>query len=210
MIRIGAFLPGTAAVVMTNVRGGHHLQHHLPLLAVERLIHRRGIATGPLARLGLQIQLDELGAEGAHLLGHRRADVVSVHDGAEPAGGGDGLQSGDAGAHHEHPCRGHRACRGHQHREHLRQALGSQQDRLVAGDGGHGGQGIHALRTGDAWDQLHGEQVDPAIGERLGGRGLAQRLGHPDDGLALVQQLQIGGPVLEVGAEGSHLEHHLS
>ena len=44
VIRIGAFLPGTAAVVITTSLLGEHLGHHLALPAVEFLAHGFGIA----------------------------------------------------------------------------------------------------------------------------------------------------------------------
>ena len=86
------------------------LADQLTLLAQELLRLLLGVA--PLAFLGLEGKLDKGGAEGLHLLLHSGPDVVSGDDRTEPAGGRDGLQAGDPGAHDQHPRRGNRAGRG--------------------------------------------------------------------------------------------------
>ena len=54
---------------------------------------------------------------------------------------------------------------GHQKRKHAGQGIGGHENRLVARDGGHGGERVHALGARDARDQLDGEDVHAAGGE---------------------------------------------
>ena len=63
-----------------------------------------GLIVGLLTRVAaftlqrLQVEVDEVGPQAAHLLGRGLAHDESHHDCAEPACGRDGLQPGDAGA----------------------------------------------------------------------------------------------------------------
>ena len=89
-----------AVVIATSVCGQHALQE-LALPAIELLVHRLGVAARALRPL--QRNLDELRAEAFDLLLDGGPHVVRLHHRAEPPGGRDRLQSGDARAEHQHP-----------------------------------------------------------------------------------------------------------
>ena len=86
--------------------------------------------------------------------------VVGGDDGAEPPRGGDRLQAGDAGAHHQHAGGGDRAGRGHHHRKELAEAARGHQHRLVAGGRRLRRKGVHRLGARDARHQLQAEGGD--------------------------------------------------
>ena len=80
-------------------------------------------------------------------------------------------------------------------------AFGGQQHRLVAGDGRHRRQHVHALGARDARHQLHREEaLTPVGGERPDGIGRAKRIGEADDRLARPEQRR-------VGRHSTHLQH---
>ena len=124
-----------------HVVGRDHRCHQLALLAVEVLSECLGVAARVLGRTGLELHLDELAAETLHLFFDRGPNVVGMDYAAELLGGGDGLETGDAGAHDEHLRRRDGAGCGHHHREHLGQVVRRQNDGLVAGDVALRGQG---------------------------------------------------------------------
>ena len=95
----------------------------------------------------------------------RPAARRSGDDRSEPARRRDRLEPGDAGAEHEHLCRGDRPGRGHQEWEEPRQPVGGDQRRLVAGHGRLRGERVHRLRARDPRDRLHRERDDAACGE---------------------------------------------
>jgi hypothetical protein len=65
--------------------------------------HLLGVAAGGLGLLELLVlDGDELAPRLSTCSLAGRADVGGGDRGAEPPGGGDGLQPGDAGAHHQH------------------------------------------------------------------------------------------------------------
>ena len=99
----GGPAPGTAAVVMTTSAGRHLVADQLALAGQELLGLLAGVAAGPL--LGLEPELDEVGAEPLDLLLGRGPHVVGLHLGTEPSGGGDGLQAGHTDAHAPAPWR---------------------------------------------------------------------------------------------------------
>ena len=109
--RPGAFLPGTAAVVMTTSLCGHDAGHQSRAAAVEapRPAPWRSRPC-PAASAGLERQLDELRAQALDLLLHRGPHVVGLDHGAEPPRRRDRLQPRHARADHEHPRRA-RSCR---------------------------------------------------------------------------------------------------
>ena len=96
-----------------------------------------GVAAGIFSVFGLHLQFDEFRAETLDLLFHDWPDIVGFDHGAEPFGGGDGLQAGDPRPEDKDPCRGDGPGGGHEHREKLGQDLRRDQDGLVAGDGAH-------------------------------------------------------------------------
>ena len=147
------------------------------------------------ARGGFDVEHHEARAQAFDLFLDGGADVVAADHRAQPARGGDGLQSGDARADHQHARRRDRSRGGHQHGEHAGQGIGGDQHRLVAGDGGHGGQRVHALRARDARHQLHGQKADAALGQRAGRVDRGERLAEADDRLAAAQQRQVRPPV---------------
>ena len=93
VIRMGAFLPGTAAVVMTTFCCGQHAGHQLALPAVELLAHGLGVAALVLGAGGFHVEHDEARAQAFDLLLDGGADVVAADHGAQAARGGDGLQA---------------------------------------------------------------------------------------------------------------------
>ena len=155
VMRIGARFPGMSAVVITTSLRGDDFDHHLALAPVERLVLRLGVAALVFRVGGFERQLDESGAEALHLLLDRGPHVVGLDLGAEPARRRDRLKSRDAGADDEHARRRDGPGGRHQHRKHARQVVGGEQHALVAGDGRHRRQRVHALRARDPWHQLH-------------------------------------------------------
>ena len=109
---------------------------------------------------------DRLGAERLDLLLGRRAHVGRADLRAEPPGGGDRLQAGDADAHHEHLGRADRARRGHHHREGAAISRRGVDHRLVAGEVRLRRQDVHRLGARDARHPLHRQRFEP-------GRGIA-------------------------------------
>src|SRR5207344_466352 len=68
-------------------------------------------------------EVQEGRAEALDLLLDDRPNVERGDDGSEPTCRRDGLEPGDAGADHEHLCRGDRPGRGHQEWEEPRQPV---------------------------------------------------------------------------------------
>ena len=103
-----------------HVGRGHLVADQLALAGQELLGLHPGVSARAL--LGLELELDEGGAERLHLFLGRGPDVVGAHLGPEAPGGGDGLQAGHARAEHEHLGGRDGARRGHEHGEELGQA----------------------------------------------------------------------------------------
>jgi hypothetical protein len=134
------------------------LGHQRRLLFLIGVAHRLGVAGGGLGGLELLVlDRDELGAQALDLLLGRRAHVGGGDHRAQAPRGGDRLQAGDAGAHHEHLGRGDGAGRGHHHRHRPAIDLGRLDHRAVAGEVGLAGQRVHHLGAGDARHEFHGE-----------------------------------------------------
>ena len=95
----GAGRPGTEAVVTTASAAAMRASSTSCCL---RLLLRGELARVAAAALGAHAGLDELGAEGLHLLARGAAHVVGLDHRAQAPRGGDGLQSGDACADDQH------------------------------------------------------------------------------------------------------------
>ena len=139
-----------------RVGGGDVRRQQLALPGRAVLGHLAGVAAGALERLELEV--DRLGAHRPDLLGGGGADVVRLDDGAEPLGGGDRLQPGDAGAEHDDLGRLDGAGGGHVQREEAAQQPGGDDRAAVAGDQRLRRQRVHRLGPRDARHQLHRER----------------------------------------------------
>src|SRR5680860_1131969 len=74
---------------------------------------------------------------------------------------------------------------------------------LIAGEVRLRRQHVHALRAGDARHQLHGEQRDAGLGQRVEPYGIGKRIEHADQSRALLHRLGDG-------KRGTpHGEHHI-
>ena len=87
-----------------DVVGADLLGHPLALALLFFRGEFLGVAAGGL-RVDPEIELEKMRAERHHLFLDDGAYVVAADDGAETARGSDRLESGDAGAQHEHFCR---------------------------------------------------------------------------------------------------------
>ena len=107
-------------------------------LGLLGLLLRGELASVPARRLGVgrALDLEELRAQGLHLLLDRGADVEGGDLRAEAPRGGDGLQAGHTRAQHEHLGGRDGPGRGHQHREEAAELVGGEQRRAVAADVG--------------------------------------------------------------------------
>ncbi len=91
----------------------------------------------------------------------------------------------------------------------LGQRVGPEQHGLVAGDGGHGREDVHALGAGDPRHHLHGEEGRPGCGDRLVGIVFGERFTDTDHHLPRPRPFEIGLPLFGVGAEGADLQDHI-
>ena len=98
----------------------------------------------------------------------------------------------------------------HQHGEHLRQRLGGQQHRPVAGHRGHRRKHVHALCPGDPRQQFQGEERHAASGQFGGRFRTAQRVALADHHLALAVKFQVLAAGLGVGAGGADLQENIA
>ena len=160
----------------------------LGLLGLVGVAHFLGVAAGGLGGLELLVlHGDEFRAQRGHLFLGGGAHVGGGHHRAEPAGGGDGLQPGDAGAHDEGLRRGDRARRGHHHGEGAAIELGRLDHGAIAGEVGLAGQRVHGLGAGDARGELHGERVDLRGRAGLGELQVAVGLEQADHDRAVLE-----------------------
>ena len=113
--------------------------------------------------------------------------VVGLHHRTQPARGGDRLQPGNAGAHHQHPGGGHSAGRGHQQGKELRKMIGGQQHRFVTGDAGLRREGVHTLRPADTGHQIEAEGADLLFRQRSDRIRIGSRLEEADQHRAAVK-----------------------
>ena len=149
---------------MTTSASGDLFADELTLAAQEVLGLLSGVAA--FALLGLEVKLDEGGAEALHLCARRGAHVVGADIGTEPSGGRDGLEPGNTGTEHQHLGGRHRAGRCHVEGEELRELLGCQQHCPVARDQRLGREHVHRLRPGDPGQKVQAERRDPALPKR--------------------------------------------
>ncbi|MDQ7087573.1 MAG: hypothetical protein Q9Q13_06825 [Acidobacteriota bacterium] len=184
--------------------------HHLALPAVEFFTEFLGVTALVFGGGGLQLQLDELPTEALHLFLDRGADIVGMDHCAQALGGGDRLESGDAGADDEDMGRREGAGRGHFHGEQPGQGVGRQQHRLVARHHRLGREDVHALGAGDAGEEFEAEERDAAAGEGLDPFGMRQRVGQADDDLTRVHQLQVLVTGRRIRTRRADLEDHLA
>ena len=139
----------------------------------------------------------------SHLFLGGRAHVGCGNDGAEAAGGRDGLQSGDARAHDEDLRGRHGAGRGHHHRQRAAILGGGVDHGTVAGEIGLARKYVHRLSAGDARQKLHRKGGQAGIGHGAQRVFVAVRVHDgDDDGAALkARQLRSQRP--------PHLEHDI-
>ena len=170
----GAARPGISAVVMTMSAAATRLATSTFWRVEPALRHRPGVAAdafgGFLLLGGLVRHVDELGAERLDLLLDARPHVARLDHGAQPLGGGDRLQAGDADAEDDDARRLDRAGGRHQHREEALVLVGGDHHRLVAGDVGLARQHVHALRARRARRGLEREAGQAGGGQRAAGR----------------------------------------
>ena len=171
-----------------RVGGGDVFGRHIGLL----LLFFRRQFTGVTALGGrVDAGVDHLGAQRFDFLTGRWADVVGFHHGAQPLGGGDGLQTGHAGADNDHLGRADGAGGGGEHREKPAGQAGGAQRHEVAGHGGLGGQHVHRLSTGDAWNQLHGEAGDLLVAQALDHVRVTMRRQHGQQNRTVLERLHL-------------------
>ena len=91
--------------------------------------------------------------------------IVGADDSSEAAGGGDRLQTRDAGSENEHLGGSEGPGGGGKHREHVRRGGGAVEYGTIAGGGCHRGEGVHRLSSRDAGHQFHGQERDPGCGD---------------------------------------------
>ena len=198
---VGALLPGMAAVVMaTSVVA-------IALAPVERFILRFRVAAGVLRLACLERKLDESCPKALNLLFDRRPNVVGLDARAKAACGRDGLQPGDAGADDENARGGHRSCRGIEHGKHSRQCVGRKKNCFVPCDRRHRRERIHALRSRDSRNELHGEERGAAVGDLLRRTGGRQRFCESDDDLATMKKREVCGSWTWIRTNGPDLGH---
>ena len=166
----GDFVAGDYGGGDDDVAFGDDFAQQFALPAVEVFVLGAGVAAGVLRVFGFDGQFDEAAAEALDLFFRGGAHVVGGSYGAETAGGGDGLQSGDAGADDENAGGSDRSGGGSKHRENSWERVCGDDHGFIAADGGHRGEGVHALRAGGAGHQFDGKRGDAALGDLLNGR----------------------------------------
>ena len=120
VISTGALRPGISAVAIAMLACARRLPTSTACRCIQRCGHRPRVAADALRDLALLVgfvgHVDELRAQRLDLLLDRGPHVGRLDDRAEPLGGGDRLQAGDAGAEDQHARGLDRAGRGHHHR----------------------------------------------------------------------------------------------
>ncbi len=202
----GDFLPGMTAAVITTSCCATTWPSNSRWRLIERLVLGLGVASGVLRVCDFQRKLDEPAAQTLHLFLYGGTQIVGRDHGAEAASSGDGLQPGDACAHHQHARGSDGSGRGGQHGEDAGQRVGGDDDRLVSADRAHGGESVHALGAGGARHQLDGEGSRAGSGDFLHGLHVAERSQEADQDLAAPQKRKIGFAGDIVGAVAQHLE----
>ncbi len=118
-------------------------------------------------------------------------------------------KSGDADAHDQHARGRDGSGGGGEHGKDARQGVGGEDHRLVAADGAHRGERVHALGAGGAGHQLDGERGCSGGGNVLNRVDVAQRTQEADQHLAAPQQRQILLAGAVVGAVRQHLQNNV-
>ncbi len=144
----GGRRPGTWAVVMTTSMVAMWPFSSSCWAFCSSARQRAGIAA-LAGRVDGRLEDDEAGAERLGLLLRLLAHVVGLDDGAQAAGGADGLQPRHADAQDEHVGGLGRAGRRRQQREVAAVGGGRDEDRLVAADVGLRAERVHRLRRAE-------------------------------------------------------------
>ena len=154
---------GDDDVVLGDVAG------QLVLLGLLLLGRERAGVAALAGRAGHGGELEELRAERLDLGRGGRSHVVRADDRAEPAGGRDGLEPGDAGPEHQDLGRACGAGRRHQQREVAVVDVRRGEHGPVAGHAGLRAQHVHRLRAADrAGQAVEADRGDAGRGQ-LGG-----------------------------------------
>ena len=120
------------------------------------------------------------------------AHVVAGHDRAEPTGGADRLQPGDAGTDHQNPCRTHRSGRGHEHRQVAAVGVGREYRCLVAGDVGLRTEHVHRLSPAQrAGQTVQADRGHLGLGQTAHQWRIDQRREQPDENLTRPQHAHV-------------------
>ena len=178
-ISFGAGRPGTAAVVITTSKSGMRSSSAACCCACSSaessLAYPPSVSSvrTPRSRNAAP-RLSTCSLTGG-------PDVEGGDDGAEPSRRRDRLQARDARADHERTDRCDRPRGRHQHREELRDAVGGEENRLVAGDRGLRRERIHRLRARDSRDRLHGERDHAGLAQLRDPLRVGERLEEPDE-----------------------------
>ena len=144
-------------------------QRHLRL--DELVAHLLGVAAATAAVLVVEIQHQELGSHAFNLFFHFQTGIKRPHNGAHAVRGADRGKACDAGPDYHDFRRWYLASRRHLAGKEPPEVIGRLNHRAVAGNIGHGAQGVHLLGTTDAGQAIDGE------GSNLFGRQLLQKLG---------------------------------
>src|SRR5467141_2387480 len=188
-----------------HVAFGDHFAEQLALLAVKIFTLRARVAAFVLRVFGFDGQFDEAASEALHLLLNRRAQIVGGNHRAQAARGSDGLQSRDAAADDQHARGSDGARRGGEHGKNFGQRVRGNERRFVSGNGGHGGERVHALRARGARHQLDGEGGDSFAGDFGDGFDGAERAKKTDEHLVAMKQRKVGLAGAVVGAVAKNL-----
>ena len=98
VMRTGATSPGHQRAEDDEVGVGDERLERLALLLQPLRRQRLGVAALAQRHVGGHLEAGDLGAEAVGLGARGLADVEGLDDAAQPLGGGDGLQTDDAGA----------------------------------------------------------------------------------------------------------------
>ena len=136
-----------------------------------------------------EVDPDKFCAQGADLLFDHRSGIKGLHPGAEPLGGGDGLEPGDPDTNDKNPGRGDRPRRSHHHGHNPVQPLRRGDDSVIPCQIRLGADGIHFLGQGCPGHHFHRDRVDPGFGESLEEVLAGER----------IQETDVQGPFAEAG-----------
>ena len=164
--RIGALRPNTCAAEMTTSESPQVFFIASRCFWICSSVKRLRVAVLGLAGFA-DINLEKLRAERFHLFLDDGPRVVGGDFGAQPFGGGDRLQTGDADADDENLRRQNRSRRRGHHRKNLVGITRGQDDRLVTAQIGLRGQHVHLLRAGRARNEFHADGAHAAFGKFL-------------------------------------------